>query len=157
GLVRRSCRPSDVTYGELFRDESPPRSGFSTLMTRAPRLARSRVAYGPARAVVRSMTVLPARGPGAFIFTSVVMHADPQEGPVVVEGRRESGSGRDGAEIVGDGPPTRRSRHGHRPRVVVDPAGKQGRPDVVAGELEHRDRGVPALRVERVVGHRRIG
>ncbi len=44
GLVRRSCRPSAVTYGELFRDESPPRSGFSTLMTRAPRLASSSVA-----------------------------------------------------------------------------------------------------------------
>src|SRR3712207_5074823 len=62
GPRRAVLSPPAPTYGELLRAESPPVSGFSTLMTRAPSPASSRVAYGPASAVVRSTTVRPASG-----------------------------------------------------------------------------------------------
>src|SRR3972149_10964371 len=49
--------------GKLFREGSPP-SGFSTLITSAPRSARSMVQNGPAKAQVISRTRTPSKGPG---------------------------------------------------------------------------------------------
>ena len=60
-LSRASFAPSAPRYGALVRLLSPL-SGFSILMTRAPKPASSNVAKGPASALVKSKTVRPAKG-----------------------------------------------------------------------------------------------
>src|SRR5690606_11412084 len=120
----------------------------STLITRAPSPASSSVAYGPARAVARSITVRPARGRAVGRAGSATQHH-----LAVLPGELgvQAGPPGDVGHVPGDPASLLVVAERHGPARVVDPAGHEpGRDQLGPVEAAGRDHGVAALRVEGV-------
>src|SRR5689334_1185027 len=107
-------------------------------MTRAPRPARSRVAYGPASAIVRSTTVTPASGGSAGSLIGVLVlslaSADGHRRHPGFDELRDVGMHRLGVPVAGVGAVAVDPQHRHAGGLhgMVD---EPGAPPVGSGQV----------------------